>query len=321
MNAKGEAVSVTTERPGGNATVAVIDSRPQKRRLKGRHRERRDFRTRPTVSAIIPTLNEAENLPHVFERLPNGVNELIVVDGYSTDSTVDVARELRPDVRVVLQDRKGKGNALACGFAAARGDILVMIDADGSTDPSEIPSFIRPLINGADFVKGSRYMAGGGSADITRMRSLGNRALGLGVNLIFGTNYTDLCYGYNAFWRRCLPHLHVTCDGFEVETVINVRAAKAGFNVVEVPSYEQSRIYGLSNLNAWRDGKRVLKTILSERFSRLPEPSDAWMPQFEEFGGAATALALPLRHTEATDRRRQVPVFPSAAPASGLIAV
>jgi glycosyltransferase involved in cell wall biosynthesis len=255
-----------------------------------RKRERRDYRTRPTVTAVIPTLNEAANLPHVLGKLPNGINELIVVDGHSTDDTVNVAHALRPDARVVLQDRRGKGNALACGFAAARGDIIVMIDADGSTDPGEIPSFIRPLIHGADFVKGSRYMEGGGSADITGLRSLGNRVLGASVNIMFGTKYTDLCYGYSAFWRRMLPQLHITCDGFEVETVLNVRAAKAGFKIVEVPSFERERIHGLSNLNAWRDGKRVLKTILSERFSVLPEPSDAWRPHYAEVGTVASRV-------------------------------
>ncbi len=259
-----------------------------------RKRERRDYRTRPTVTAVIPTLNEAANLPHVLGKLPDGINELIVVDGHSTDDTVNVAHALRPDARVVLQNRRGKGNALACGFAAARGDIIVMIDADGSTDPGEIPSFIRPLIDGADFVKGSRYLEGGGSSDITGLRSLGNRALGMGVNIMFGTKYTDLCYGYSAFWSRVLPQLHITCDGFEVETVLNVRAAKAGFRIVEVPSYEQERIHGLSNLNAWRDGTRVLRTILSERLSVLPEPSDKWRPQYAELASAASPVRPPV---------------------------
>ncbi|MGC9219940.1 MAG: glycosyltransferase family 2 protein [Solirubrobacteraceae bacterium] len=260
--------------------AAAAHGRRQVRR--GGFRERRDYRTRPTVSTIIPTLNEAENLPHVLTRLPDGVNELIIVDGHSQDRTVEVARKLRPDARIVMQDRTGKGNALACGFAAATGDILVMIDADGSTDPSEIPAYLRPLFHGADFVKGSRYLEGGGSADITRVRSLGNRALGVAVNVMFRARYTDLCYGYSAFWRRCLPQLHVTCDGFEVETVLNVRAIKAGLSVVEVPSYERERISGLSNLSAWRDGRRVLATILRERCSRLPEPTDAWRPAFVE---------------------------------------
>lgn len=257
----------------------------------GRRRERRDYRSRPTVTVVIPTLNEAENLPHVLNKLPRGVNELIIVDGHSTDATVRVTQGLRPDARVVLQDRHGKGNALACGFAAARGDIVVTIDADGSTDPEEIPTFIAPLIGGADFVKGSRYLGGGGSADITRVRSAGNRALGICVNLLFGTRYTDLCYGYSAFWRRCLSQLQVTCDGFEIETVINVRAARAGLQVIEVPSYERDRIHGLSNLNAWRDGRRVLSAILTERLSRLPEPSDAWRPQFAELASSVRRKA------------------------------
>jgi glycosyltransferase involved in cell wall biosynthesis len=280
-----------------------------------RRRERRDYRRRPTVTAVVPTLNEAENLPHVLRRLPSGVNELIIVDGHSTDATVTVTQQLRPDARIVLQNRRGKGNALACGLAAARGDIIVTVDADGSTDPAEIPAFIGPLVNGADFVKGSRYMEGGGSADITRIRSLGNRALGLSVNLLFGTHYTDLCYGYNAFWRRCLPYLFVTCDGFEVETVINVRAAKAGLKVVEVPSFERSRIHGLSNLNAWRDGKRALNAILRERLSRPIEPSDAWRPQFAELATTVSRASAGVAVAEGEQAERVLIHEPQVAQA------
>ena len=236
----------------------------------------------PKISVVIPTLNEAANLPHVFARIPSDVSEIIIVDGLSTDDTVKVAELLNPDTRIVLQNRRGKGNALACGFAAARGEIIVMIDADGSTDPAEIPQFIAPLLQGADFVKGSRFIEGGGSADITRLRSLGARALCETVNLLFRTGYTDLCYGYSAFWRDSLPYLHIDCDGFEVETVINVRAAKAGLSIVEVASYEHERLSGSSNLHAWRDGKRVIKTIFRERFSSLPEPGDKWRPAYDE---------------------------------------
>jgi glycosyltransferase involved in cell wall biosynthesis len=245
-----------------------------------------------SVSAVIPTLNEAANLPHVLARIPGCVDELIIVDGNSTDDTVAVAQALRPDARIVLQNRRGKGNALACGFVAATGDIIVMLDADGSTDPAEIPGFLAPLVQGADFAKGSRYLDGGGSADITRLRSSGNKVLGAAVNLLFGTAYTDLCYGYNAFWRDCLPYLQITCDGFEVETVINVRVAKAGLKVVEVPSHEQMRIHGLSNLNTWRDGRRVLKTIVRERVRRLPEPNDNWHPTFDEVAANAGLWAV-----------------------------
>jgi len=220
------------------------------------------------VSVVIPTLNEAANLPHVFARLPyEELLEVIIVDGHSTDDTIEIARELCPSVRVVLQDGKGKGNALACGFAAARGDIIVMLDADGSTDPQEIPAYVDALFAGADFAKGSRFTDGGGSVDITPVRMLGNRLLGGIVNLLFGTRYSDLCYGYNAFWSDVLPTINVDCAGFEVETLINVRIAKAGLNVAEVPSVEHERIHGESNLHPIRDGLRVLRTILAERFA------------------------------------------------------
>jgi glycosyltransferase involved in cell wall biosynthesis len=219
------------------------------------------------VSVVIPTLNEAENLPHVFPRLPEGLHEVIVVDGRSTDETVEVARRLRPDVRILIQDGKGKGNALAAGFAAATGDIFVTLDADGSTDAAEIPRFVSALCNGADFVKGSRFAQGGASSDITFTRRLGNRGLNALVNTLYGTSYTDLCYGYNAFWARCLPYMRVDCDGFEVETLINVRIAKGGLVIHEVPSYERDRIHGSSNLRAVRDGSRVLRTIALERLS------------------------------------------------------
>jgi glycosyltransferase involved in cell wall biosynthesis len=219
------------------------------------------------VSVVVAAMNEAENLPHVFARLPEGLHEVILVDGHSVDDTVAVARSLRPDVRIVIQSGRGKGNALADGFAACTGDIIVAMDADGSTDAAEIPRFVAALCNGADFVKGSRFAQGGSSTDITPVRSLGNRALNAFVNALYGTRYTDLCYGYNAFWARCLPYMRVDCDGFEVETLINVRIAKAGLVIHEVPSYEHPRLHGASNLHAVRDGSRVLRTILRERLS------------------------------------------------------
>jgi glycosyltransferase involved in cell wall biosynthesis len=193
-----------------------------------------------------------------------------------------VARRVRPGIRVVNQTRKGKGNALACGFAAATGDIVVMFDADCSADPDEIPRFVRALTDGADFAKGSRFRAGGGSADLTWVRRAGNAGLNLLANTVLRTRYTDLCYGYNAFWADILADLELPDpdvaaldsasmlwgDGFEIETVINCRIAIAGLAVVEVPSYEQLRVHGASNLNAFSDGLRVLRTINTERRRR-----------------------------------------------------
>ena len=225
------------------------------------------------VTVVIAALNEEENLPHVFARLPEGLHEVIVVDGHSVDDTVRVARQLRPDVRIVVQSGRGKGNALAEGFAQCTGDIIVALDADGSTDAAEIPRFVAALCTGADFVKGSRFAQGGASADITWTRSLGNRTLNAIVNSLYGTHYTDLCYGFNAFWARCLPYMRVDCSGFEVETLINVRIAKAGLVVHEVPSFERARIHGQSNLRAVHDGMRVLRTIAVERVSAASRSS------------------------------------------------
>ncbi len=218
----------------------------------------------PTVSVVVPAMNEAENLPHVFATLPQWIDEIIVVDGHSADDTVAVAKRLRPNVRVVTQTGRGKGDALSAGFAACTGDIIVMLDADGSTDGREIIQFVGALVTGADFVKGSRYATGGGSDDLTFHRRLGNKVLTGLVNRIYRTQYTDLCYGYNAFWAHHLPALDLDCEGFEVETLMNIRAARAGLRIQEVPSHERSRIHGQSNLHVVRDGFRVLKTILRE---------------------------------------------------------
>jgi glycosyltransferase involved in cell wall biosynthesis len=248
---------------------------------------------KPAVSVVVPALNEARNIPHVFAKIPDDVHEVVLVDGYSVDGTIAIARQARPDVRVIAQTRHGKGNALACGFAAATGDIIAMVDADGSADPAEIPRFVAALLDGADFAKGTRFVEGGGSSDITRLRSLGNSALTAFFNACYGRNYSDLCYGFNVFWRRHVPVLGLDAtspppgpqgngwlwgDGFEIETLIHVRVAKAGLVVAEVPSFEHPRLHGVSNLNAFRDGRRVLQTILAERHSTQREPAMAIEP-------------------------------------------
>ena len=220
----------------------------------------------PRISVVIPALNEAKNLPHVLPYLPDWVDEVLLVDGGSTDNTIEVARELWPSLRVVRQSGLGKGNALRDGFLVATGDIIVMMDADGSTNPAEIPAFVALLAAGADYVKGSRFLQGGGSEDITPIRKLGNAALLFMVRLIFRCQFSDLCYGYNAFWSYHLPVLNPDVDGFEIETALNLRALRSGLNIAEIPSFEARRVHGESHLKAIPDGIRVLRTILKEWF-------------------------------------------------------
>ena len=254
--------------------------------------------TNPRITIVVPAKNEARNLEIVLPDLPR-VHEVVLVDGNSVDGTVEAARSILPGIKVVHQTRRGKGNALACGFAAATGDIIVMFDADCSADPAEIPRFVSALLDGADFAKGSRFQHGGGSADITRFRRFGNRGLNILANAMLRANYTDLCYGYNAFWADICEIFDLTSpdiaalknstmiwgDGFEIETVINCRVAAAKLVVTEVPSYERLRVHGVSNLNAVSDGLRVLKTIGTERrrarIASTVRPNEVIQPAIE----------------------------------------
>ena len=234
-----------------------------------------DYLEYPHISVIIPTWNEAANLPYVLPCIPAIVDEVILVDGHSTDGSIEVAQQLLPSIRVIEQRGKGKGDAVRAGLEAATGDIIVMLDADGSADPQEIPTFVEALLAGNDFAKGSRFAKGGGSHDITMLRRIGNHGLCGLVNMLFRTRFSDLCYGYNAFWKHCLDYVAIDSDGFEVETLINIRMHQAGLSIAEIPSIEYRRIHGVSNLNAFRDGWRVLKTILRERKrkpSLAPQP-------------------------------------------------
>jgi glycosyltransferase involved in cell wall biosynthesis len=230
---------------------------------------------------VIPAKDEARNLPSVLAELPHGLHEVILVDGASVDGTVQTALRIRPDIVVVKQTRRGKGNALACGFAACTGDVIVMLDADGSADPAEIPDFVAALVGGADFAKGSRFLPGGGSSDLTPLRRAGNDALAFVMNRLYHTSFTDLCYGYNACWKRCIDRLALppvdgpepaVGDGFEIETLLATHVATARLAVVEVPSYERDRRFGQSHLNTWRDGWRVLRTILREWHGAMRRP-------------------------------------------------
>lgn len=219
-----------------------------------------------TLTVVIPTLNEAENIERVLNEL-RPFDDIVLVDGMSTDGTVELARSVRPDVRVLQRPPRGKGDALRAGFAAATGDVIVIMDADGSMDAGEVQVFMATIALGFDLVKGSRMACGGGSHDLTTIRLLGNAALCRLANTLFHTHWTDLCYGYLAFRRVCLPRMALTANGFEIESQILGSAAIAGMRIAEVPSVEMPRFAGESHLNARRDGTRIVKTMLAARFA------------------------------------------------------
>ena len=223
---------------------------------------------KPKITLIIPALNEEKNLPHLLPKIPPVIDEVLLVDGRSTDRTMELAKVLRPDIRLLSQDGKGKGNAIKYGVKQATGDIVVMLDADVSMNPEEIPCFIEPLLKGYDFVKGSRFLPNGGTTDMESYRRFANKVFIFLVNRLFGGRYTDLCYGYNAFWRDTFQVMEITSDGFEIETEMNIKALKAGLKVTEVPSYEEPRLNGVSNLKSFRDGMRILRTIFRLYFSK-----------------------------------------------------
>jgi glycosyltransferase involved in cell wall biosynthesis len=209
-----------------------------------------------------------ENLPHVLPVIPDlpEIKEMILVDGLSVDNTVKVAQELVPQIKVIFQNGKGKGDALKYAWQQATGDILVTLDADGSINPKEIPSLIKPLLNGYDLAKGSRFLSGGGTVDMPLHRRIGNWIFTTIANILFGTKYTDLVYGFHAFRRDILKKVDIQSGSFAIDAELYLKVKKAGLKVAEVPSFEARRIYGSGNLRSLRDGWRILKTIFKERF-------------------------------------------------------
>lgn len=220
---------------------------------------------KPKITVLICTLNEESNLHHVLPKIPEWVDEVLLVDGHSSDKTVEVANKLRPDIHILYQPEKGKGDALKYGFKHAQGDIIVTIDADGATDPQEMPKFIEPLLKGYDFAKGSRFLRRH-ALNMPLYRRFGNWVLVIAVNILHGTRYTDICSGYNAFWKKALERVELSSDGFELEQEMNVKIKKVGLKVIEVPCNDMGRLSGGSKVHPFRQGLKDLITIIWECF-------------------------------------------------------
>jgi glycosyltransferase involved in cell wall biosynthesis len=219
------------------------------------------------VTVIIPTLNEEKNIADVIRELKLlGYPDILIIDANSQDKTIEVAKEL--GANVLLQGGNGKGNALRQAFNhdGLDSDVIVIMDADGSMSPKEIPRFLEVLESGADVVKGSRFMPLGYSEDMNFIRRIGNHFFLLLVNLFWSTRYTDLCYGFGAFRKKALEKLlpYLKATNFEIETEICIKAKKLGLKVEEVPSVEFQRKHGKSNLSIVKDGFEILRKIAVE---------------------------------------------------------
>ncbi len=215
------------------------------------------------VSVVIPTLNEEKNLGILLKELKNLklINEIIIIDGYSTDKTVQEAKKF--GCKVIFDDM-GKGSALRKGLDAARGDIIICMDADLSMLSNEIHLLVAGIKAGYDICMGSRFIQGGGSDDMSLIRKFGNKFFVFLVNLLWNMNYSDLCYGYRSLKKSTIKKLDLKSDGFGIETEISIKAAKKGLKVLEVPSFEKARKFGKGKLKTFNDGWRIFKIIVTE---------------------------------------------------------
>lgn len=215
------------------------------------------------ISVVIPTLNEEKNLPYLLNTIPKYVFEVIVVDGYSKDKTVEIAKKYNTKI---LYDREGKGSALIKGLNAAKGDIVIMMDADCSHKTEEFELLIGGIKSGYDVCMGSRFIQGGGTLDMPLLRKFGNKFFVFLVNLFWKMNYSDLCYGYRSFNRNAIKQLNLDSKGFAIETEISIKAAKNKLKVLEVPSFEKKRKSGKGKLKTFKHGKEISKRIITELF-------------------------------------------------------
>lgn len=220
----------------------------------------------PTMTLLIPTLNEEKNLPRILPKIPTIVTEVLIVDGHSQDDTVKVAKEIYPQARITYQKEKGKGDAIRCGIREATGDIIIIIDADDSMDPGEIPKFVEALVKGYDYAKGSRFLDGGGTNDMPLYRRLADKVFVSLVNLLYRAKFTDSSYGYKAFWKKAFQDINLRSEGFEIEAEIDIKVSKARLKIIEVPCMEKKRFSGNGKLHSFSDGWRILRTIVGERF-------------------------------------------------------
>lgn len=222
------------------------------------------------VSIVIPAMNEEENLPMVIgkvnqlkEKVKEYVFEVIVVDDHSVDKTSEVA--LKEGANVIRNEYKpGKGNALRYGFERTTGDYIVMLDADCSHNPLDIPKFLEKLEEGAGLVIGSRIY--GGSDEYTRVRAFGNIMLTFVFGLFHGRYLSDALNGFKAFKKDIFWDFKYNSSDFEIEIELLVNTIRKGYPISEVPSHEEARKAGKAKSKVVKHGTKFLLRIIREWF-------------------------------------------------------
>ncbi|MEK6867605.1 MAG: glycosyltransferase family 2 protein, partial [Nanoarchaeota archaeon] len=207
-------------------------------------------RPREKISVIAVNLNEEHTIKKVLTTIPSYIDEVIVVDGHSKDNSPTIAKEL--GFSVILQEGKGRGAAFKTGFKHVSGDIIVMLSTDGNERPADIDKLIQKMNEGYDLVIASRF-GQGKSHDVTFIRNIGNWGLTALINIASGLSLQDSQNGFRAIRRTALDNMNISANGFDIEAEMTLKAGKLGLKVAEVPTVEDEREFGVSNLRTFRD--------------------------------------------------------------------
>lgn len=232
----------------------------------------KDRPNREKITVIVPTRNEADNLLPVLVRARPHADELLVIDGHSTDGTREIA--VACGARVIIDDAKGKGAAIRRGIEEAQGDILVFLDADGSHDPSDIPALVAPILAGeADHVSGSRMLGGSDELHATIqqfVRLFGSQVITLSINYTLGVRLTDCQNGFRAIRRDVARQLGLQENITTIEQEMIIKTVRRGFHLMEVATHEYARANGQSNFRVIDVWHRYLQTLFYYLFIWQP---------------------------------------------------
>jgi glycosyltransferase involved in cell wall biosynthesis len=217
------------------------------------------------IEIIIPTLNEEKTIEELINNIRSCLLpielSILVIDGGSTDRTVDICKSR--NVRFLVQKGKGKGNAMREAVDHSEADIVVFIDGDGTYSPSDLGLLLEPLLNGkSDMVVGSRMLGKRQRGAISIFHTLGNKLFNRAINFAMKSSITDSLSGYRALYKKTFSDLILFSDSFEIEVEMTVEALAKGYKVLEVPINYSIRKGSDTKLDPFGDGIKISRTLL-----------------------------------------------------------